>query len=106
MYHSNAQCSNSLNNISGTVVAQETYDMCATFQRRFDEQTLRLVTPGYLENEKYPNGSLCECNLYTTGESQSNSLNVTVEDMKIEDCSSFSTHFDTLTITAVYLFEL
>lgn len=86
--------------------SQQTFDLCTTFQRTTEESSLTLVTPGYLEGVQYPNNSYCECTIRSdpfSGRPQS--LNMTVEDLSLEDCSTTDTPWDTLTITAVYLFE-
>ena len=94
-------------NVCIIVAGMQTYDMCATFQRVHSASTLGFVTPGYLEGENYPNNSLCQCTFETTvANGQDRSLNLTVEDLNLETCSQSSNQYDTLTVSAVYTFEI
>ncbi|XP_067946438.1 uncharacterized protein [Watersipora subatra] len=84
----------------------QTFDMCATFQLATDEKSLRLVTPGFLEGKNYPNSSECECVVEERQVSGVNlALNITVESLDLEVCND-ANPFDTITISAVYQFEI
>lgn len=82
-------------------------NMCETFARDFTLSTIYLITPGYTEGS-YPPSISCECDIETlTPTSQGKSLNITVDDMQLEDCTNLGiSDFDTVTIRAAYQFQI
>ena len=83
-----------------------TLDLCASFTHSYEDKSITLVTPGYQENAKYPNMSYCQCDIQTLiPTSRDRSLNLTVQDLKLENCSESSTPYDTLTVRTAYSYQ-